>query len=509
MTHNVPTERVLSTLNHDGTRRWIRPEARARSLPARAGASSAYALIALFVLLPRIRIGGRPALLIDLMSRELDVFGAVFRPSDGFVLALLGLTIVLAVFLVTALCGRVWCGWGCPQTVYLELVFRPIERWLEGSRGQRATPWRTRRASGSLFAALVVRARRTCSSRTSSAPIGSSSGCSARRSSIRSASGIVVGVAALMLFDFGWFREQMCIVACPYGRLQSVLLDKQSLIVGYDAQRGEPRAQAEEEAAGRSAAVTASTAARASPCARRASTSATACRWSASAARSASTRATRVMDKLGRKRGPHPLHVAGRARGQASAALLRVRTIVYPLLLALALGGARRGPSSARTGTEVWVERVSGRAFVELPDGDDLVAGAHQARERDRRDAPLSPVARADAPTRSLRSQTDCRARAAQVAARFRCSSTCRATRSSTASARVHLRIDDSDRVRAHRHRDAARTRTEIAMSAGTKWILAIVGLLAVNVLAAVILIVVANGSGQSQVLPSYGIEAK
>ena len=132
MSPPLSTERVLSTLNEDGTRNWLRPRlARGRFLRRRRVV--AYALIALFVALPFVSIGGRPALLLDLVAREFVVGGAVFRPSDAVVLLLLGLTIVLAVFAVTALFGRVWCGWGCPQTVYLEMVFRPIERWLEGT----------------------------------------------------------------------------------------------------------------------------------------------------------------------------------------------------------------------------------------------------------------------------------------------------------------------------------------------------------------------------------------
>jgi polyferredoxin len=120
--HDAP-EKVLSTLNTDGTRHYLRPRlARGRFWNRRRVVG--YGLIALFVLLPRLRIGGRPALLLDLNARELSAFGAVFRPSDGFVLALLGISIAVLVFLLTALWGRVWCGWGCPQTVYLELVFR-------------------------------------------------------------------------------------------------------------------------------------------------------------------------------------------------------------------------------------------------------------------------------------------------------------------------------------------------------------------------------------------------
>jgi cytochrome c oxidase accessory protein FixG len=237
-----PKHRVLSTLNHDGTRNWLRPKlARGRFLRRRRIA--AWALIALFVALPVLPIGGRPALLIDLVTRELSAFGMVFRPSNGFLLLLLGLTIVLAVFVVTALLGRVWCGWGCPHTVYLEHVFRPIERWLEGTPAQqvrlpRFAPRRLLKwviyavlafALANVFLAYFVGVARLhlwVLESPSAHPGGFA---------------VVIGVTALMLGNFGWFREQTCIVACPYGRLQSVLLDRQSLIVGYDARRGEPR----------------------------------------------------------------------------------------------------------------------------------------------------------------------------------------------------------------------------------------------------------------------------
>ena len=245
MSRNADKESVLPAMNRDGTRRWIRPRlAPGRFLSRRRFV--AYALIVLFVSLPFLRIGGRPAMLIDVTSAELSLFGMVFRPSDGFLLMLLGLTVVTTVLLVTALFGRVWCGWGCPQTVYLEHVFRPLERWIEGSVGQQKAMdkknWPTgRRIVGwSIFVALsfvvanvflsyFVGTDRLLHWITTS-PAKHPGGFAT-----------VMIVTGLMFADFAYFREQVCIIACPYGRLQSTLLDTQSLIVAYDAGRGEPR----------------------------------------------------------------------------------------------------------------------------------------------------------------------------------------------------------------------------------------------------------------------------
>jgi cytochrome c oxidase accessory protein FixG len=362
MSHNVPTERVLSTLNEDGTRRYIRPKlAHGRFLTRRRVVG--YALIALFVLLPRLRIDGDPAFLLDVISREIHVLGALFRPSEGFVLALLGITIVIAVFLVTALFGRVWCGWGCPQTVYLELVFRPIERWLEGSRGQRASTWRMA-IKWTLFAAVAFalsnvflayfvgteRLEQWVFGSPLEHPVGF---------------GVVMFVSALMLFDFGWFREQLCTIACPYGRLQSVLLDRQSLIVGYDATRGEPRTKPKKKLP-----VVGGDCVDCSACVSVCPTGidirdglqmeCIGCAQCIDACDS-------VMDKLGRNRGliryTSQDELAGKPRR-----VWRPRTIIYPALLLIA-AGALAWSVQARESTEVWIERIQGPSFVELPDG--------------------------------------------------------------------------------------------------------------------------------------------
>jgi cytochrome c oxidase accessory protein FixG len=362
MTHNVPTERVLSTLNQDGTRHYIRPKlAHGRFLTRRRVVG--FVLIALFVLLPRLRIDGHPALLIDVISRELYVFGGSFRPTEGFVLALLGITIVTAVFLVTALFGRVWCGWGCPQTVYLEFVFRPIERWLEGSRGQRAST-RRKLVKWTLFAAVAFalsnvflayfvgtdRLEQWVFTSPLQHPIGFA---------------IVVSVAALMLADFGWFREQMCTIACPYGRLQSVLLDRQSLIVGYDVARGEPRSKPKKKLP-----VVGGDCVDCSACVSVCPTGIDireGLQMECIGCAQCIDACDNVMDKLSRKRGliryTSQDELAGKQRR-----VLRMRTILYPALLLISAGMLTWALKSRGT-TEIWVERVQGPSFVVLPDG--------------------------------------------------------------------------------------------------------------------------------------------
>ncbi|HEX7837107.1 MAG TPA: cytochrome c oxidase accessory protein CcoG [Kofleriaceae bacterium] len=406
-------ERVLSTLNQDGTRNWLRPKlARGRFLRRRRIVG--WALIALFVALPRIRIGGRPALLIDLVSRELSAFGAVFRPSDGVLLLLLGLTIVLTVFVLTALLGRVWCGWGCPQTVYLEHVFRPIERWIEGTPAQQARLSRfapRRLVKWAIYAALafgvgnVFLAYFVGTDRLEHWVLGSPF-------DHPGGFGVVVAVTALMLANFGWFREQTCIVACPYGRLQSVLLDRQSLIVGYDARRGEPRAKAKKHLRMAPAATDAATAA---PGPRGDCVDCGACvavcptgidirdglQMECVGCAQCIDACDAVMDKLHR-----PRHLIGYTSQDQLAGvprrLFRPRLVVYPALLAvvgslLVWGIATRAPS------EVTALRNDGPSFVVLPGG--RIASAVRLKIENETDAPRRyAISLADAPDAALKS---------------------------------------------------------------------------------------------------------
>ncbi len=235
-------QQVLSTMNPDGSRRWLLPRlAKGRWWKRRR--VLAWSLILLFNVLPWVSIGGRPAILLDVMDRQFSFFGAEFQPTETLLLTFLLLSIFLGIFLLTALLGRVWCGWGCPQTVYLEFLYRPLERLIEGrswSRGAKSAPkWRIA-LKYLVFGIVSLHLSHTFLSYFVGGPqvvqwsLGSPGDHPVGFA-------IVWGVALSMMIDFAWFREQMCILACPYGRFQSVLLDRNSLIIGYDARRGERR----------------------------------------------------------------------------------------------------------------------------------------------------------------------------------------------------------------------------------------------------------------------------
>jgi cytochrome c oxidase accessory protein FixG len=194
----------------------------------------------LFVLLPLGRFEGKPLVLLDLPARQFTFFGSAFFATDGVLLMLLLLVIFVGVVGVTALFGRGFCGWVCPQTVYLEFVFRPIERLFEGrpSKGYQ----KSLRKVGKWAAFVVVSLLLAHVFLAYFVPVEVLSRWVTQSPTEHPASFALVFVTTgLVLLDFGYFREQMCSVACPYARIQSALLDQSSLLVGYDAKRGEPR----------------------------------------------------------------------------------------------------------------------------------------------------------------------------------------------------------------------------------------------------------------------------
>jgi cytochrome c oxidase accessory protein FixG len=237
--------RVLSTLNEDGSRRWIRPKLSTGAF-FRKRRVVAYLLMVVFFVIPYLWMNGRPLILLDVPHRQFTMFGYTFLPTDTLLFMLLLISIAIGIFLLTALFGRVWCGWACPQTVYMEFLFRPIERLFEGGRSgsaaldkARGLHWR-RVAKHAVYLVLALFLAHTFLAYF----VGIDQLVQwVRQSPFEHPTSflIMAGTTALIFFDFAYFREQTCLVACPYGRLQSVLLDRQSVIVGYDALRGEPR----------------------------------------------------------------------------------------------------------------------------------------------------------------------------------------------------------------------------------------------------------------------------
>ncbi|MGV3483920.1 MAG: cytochrome c oxidase accessory protein CcoG [Planctomycetaceae bacterium] len=240
---HAPQE-VLSTLDRDGSRRWIMPRlATGRFWNRRRWVG--YSLIAFFVTLPHLRVAGKPPLLLDIPARQLVVLGHTFLPTDTLLLALAMMGVFLSIMAVTTLAGRVWCGWACPQTVYMEFLFRPIDRVFNGTVGRGGKPGRS--LSGVLavarFAIYVVLAM-VLAHTFLSYFVGTDRLAMWIRSSPQQhplAFVVMIFTTVAILFDFLFFREQLCLIACPYGRFQSVMLDRRSLIVGYDEKRGEPR----------------------------------------------------------------------------------------------------------------------------------------------------------------------------------------------------------------------------------------------------------------------------
>lgn len=241
-------EDSLASLDQQGYRTYLYP-AQVRGFFNRYRNIVQAFLMLIFLVLPWVKIGGHQAVLLDLPNRRFAMFGLTFFAHDAplffFVLAALALTLTF----VTAVWGRIWCGWACPQTVFIESIFRRIERWIEGNhlaqrRLDKAPLNWTKLWKKSLKWSLFIGATLIITHSFLAYFVGIDRLFVMVRQppSENWASFLVMGVTSLgVLFDFGWFREQFCIIACPYGRFQSVLMDEKTINILYDETRGEPR----------------------------------------------------------------------------------------------------------------------------------------------------------------------------------------------------------------------------------------------------------------------------
>lgn len=238
----------IGTVRDDGKRKWIYPR-RPKGKFYNWRTYLSYILLAILFAGPFIKIDGQPFLLLNIFENKFVIFGAVFWPQDTYLLIFMLLIFMVFIIMFTAVFGRVFCGWFCPQTLFMEMVFRKIEYWIEGDANQQrklnAMPWngeKIRKKTGKMviftFISLLI------GHTVMAYLIGIESTLDiVSQPPSENWAGFVglISFSGLFLFVFSWFREQACIVVCPYGRLQGVLLDDNSMNVIYDYVRGEPR----------------------------------------------------------------------------------------------------------------------------------------------------------------------------------------------------------------------------------------------------------------------------
>jgi len=226
-----------------GVREWVYPQS-IKGTFQKVHRWSALAFHLFLIITPWIYIGGHPAVRLDLPDRRLYLLGQIFTATDGLFIALLGMFAAFLLFFVTALLGRMWCGYVCPQTVLLEEWVRPIEKFIEGDRAKRkrrdAGPWSWDKIwrKGAKWTAFMAVAFFISMS------FGQWFAGAYEIWTFQAGWGdyALVGIFTGIWFaDFAWFREQLCNYVCPYARFQGALTDKHSLTISYDANRGEPR----------------------------------------------------------------------------------------------------------------------------------------------------------------------------------------------------------------------------------------------------------------------------
>jgi len=188
-------------------------------------------------------------MLLDIANRKFILFGVIFWAQDTFILALLMLSFILFIIFFTVTFGRLWCGWACPQTIFLEMVFRKLEYWIEGDYRKRFKlnqgPWTREKilkkiVKHALFMMISIAMTNTFLLWF----IGSEEWLARFSESIsQNVSGFIIMliISAFFYWVYSYFREQICTMVCPYGRMQGVLLDSRSIVVSYDYIRGEPR----------------------------------------------------------------------------------------------------------------------------------------------------------------------------------------------------------------------------------------------------------------------------
>lgn len=239
----------IGTINEEGKRSWVYPKKPVGKLYEYRKLVSYVLLIFLFGA-PFIHINGNQFLMFNVLERRFNIFGFPFWPQDFHLFVIIMITGVVFVVLFTVAFGRLFCGWICPQTIFMEMVFRRIEYWIEGDRGKQMRldkmPWnaeklRKRSIKWSIFFVISFLIANVFLAYL----IGSDRLIEYITDGPANHVGTLISLlifTSVFYFVFAWFREQVCIIVCPYGRLQGVLLDNKSIVVAYDHKRGEKEA---------------------------------------------------------------------------------------------------------------------------------------------------------------------------------------------------------------------------------------------------------------------------
>jgi cytochrome c oxidase accessory protein FixG len=236
----------IGTINEEGKRSWVYPKKPSGKFYKYRSYVS-YFLLFFLLSAPFIKIKGNQFLLFNVLERKFNIFGFPFWPQDFHLLVISMIVGVVFVILFTVVFGRIFCGWICPQTIFLEMVFRKIEYWIDGDRGKQIRlskqPWNAEKIKkrvlkwvlffiisfsiANVFLAYLIGGDVVISYITGN-PFDN----------IRTLISLTI-FTSVFYFIFAWFREQVCIIACPYGRLQGVLLDNKTINIAYDYKRGE------------------------------------------------------------------------------------------------------------------------------------------------------------------------------------------------------------------------------------------------------------------------------